>query len=154
MAPCLRNASNRANGAKPMTKKSRVNANLVRWLLGSMAALVVVSGCSPTDAPGVQPLSQEQLLSAPPAGALILDVRSEAEFASGHVPGAINIPHDQLVSRLSDLDSGMERPVVVYCQSGKRAGMATAALLEAGHTNVLHLEGDMKAWRANGLPTE
>jgi phage shock protein E len=137
-----------------MKTKSRANAVLFRWLLGSMAVLLVASGCSPADAPEVQPLSQEQLLSAPPAGALILDVRSEAEFGSGHVPGAINIPHDQLASRLSDLDSEMDRPVVVYCRSGKRAGIASAVLLAAGYTNVLHLEGDMNAWQANGLPTE
>jgi phage shock protein E len=150
----MRNVSNLANGAESMTTKSRANAILFRWLLGSMAVLLVASGCSPADAPEVQPLSQEQLLSAPPAGALILDVRSEAEFGSGHVPGAINIPHDQLASRLPELDSETDRPVIVYCQSGKRAGMASTVLLEAGHTNVLHLEGDMQAWRANGLPTE
>jgi phage shock protein E len=137
-----------------MTTMSRANAILFRWLLGSVVVLLVASGCSPADAPEVQPLSQEQLLSAPPAGALILDVRSEAEFGSGHVPGAINIPHDQLASRLSDLDSEMARPVVVYCRSGKRAGIASAVLLAAGYTNVLHLEGDMNAWQANGLPTE
>ena len=137
-----------------MVTKDNTTAILIRWILGSLVVLLVASGCSPADAPEVQPLSQEQLLSAPPAGALILDVRSEAEFGSGHVPGAINIPHDQLASRLSDLDSGTDRPVVVYCQSGKRAGIAGAVLLAAGYTNVLHLEGDMKAWRANGLPTE
>lgn len=137
-----------------MTTKSRTNGILFRWLLGSMVVLLVASGCSPADSPGVQPLSQERLLSAPPDGALILDVRSEAEFDSGHVPGAINIPHDQLGTRLSDLDSATDRPVIVYCQSGRRAGMASSVLLEAGYTNVLHLDGDMKAWRANGLPTE
>ena len=137
-----------------MMTKDDTMAILIRRILGSLIVLLVASGCTPADAPEVQPLSQEQLLSTPPAGALILDVRSEAEFGSGHVPGAINIPHDQLASRLSDLDSGMDRPVVVYCRSGKRAGIASAVLLAAGYTNVLHLEGDMNAWQAKGLPTE
>ena len=137
-----------------MMTKDSTTAILIRRTLGSLIVLLVASGCTPADAPEVQPLSQEQLLSTPPAGALILDVRSEAEFGSGHVPGAINIPHDQLASRLSDLDSGMDRPVVVYCRSGKRAGIASAVLLAAGYTNVLHLEGDMNAWQAKGLPTE
>jgi rhodanese-related sulfurtransferase len=85
---------------------------------------------------------------------LILDVRTQAEFSSGHVPGAVNIPHDELAMRLSDLDSETDRPVVVYCRSGKRAGLASTVLLEAGYTNVLHLDGDMNAWKASGLPTE
>jgi rhodanese-related sulfurtransferase len=137
-----------------MTTKRTANAILFGWLLGLLVVLLVASGCTAADEPQVKQLSQQEFLSAPPAGALILDVRTEAEFSSGHVPGAINISHDELPSRLSDLDSGTDRPVVVYCRSGKRAGIATAVLLDAGYTNVLHLEGDMNAWIANGLPTE
>jgi rhodanese-related sulfurtransferase len=111
-------------------------------------------GAADTDAPTVREISQQELLSSPPTGALILDVRTVAEFDSGHVPNAVNIPHDELASRLAELDSGLDRPVVVYCRSGRRAGMAASVLLEGGYTEILHLEGDMTAWNANGLPTE
>ena len=123
-------------------------------LLGCFLSIApVISGCAESDAPAVTDISQEALLSSPPDGAVILDVRTEAEFGSGHVPGAVNIPHDELSSRLSELAS-TDQPVVVYCRSGKRAGMASSVLVAAGYTKVFHLEGDMNEWQANGLPTE
>jgi phage shock protein E len=119
-----------------------------------LTVCVVASGCAEAGAPEVKELDQQTLLSSPPEGALILDVRTQGEFDSGHVPGAMNIPHDELSSRLAELDSEKGEPVVVYCRSGKRAGMASTVLLGAGYTNVLHLTGDMNAWQANGLPIE
>lgn len=119
-----------------------------------LAVSLLIVGCDKADAQEVKSLSQEEFLSSPPAGALILDVRTQGEFSSGHIPGAVNIPHDELASRLSELESESDRPLVVYCRSGKRAGLASSVLLEAGYTNVLHLEGDMNAWQANGRPTE
>jgi len=86
---------------------------------------------------------------------LVLDVRTPAEFASGHVPGAVNIPHTELPARLDELGSDRDREVVVYCESGRRAGWAEQALREAGFTRVHHLEGDMRAWRSDGdLPCQ
>lgn len=87
-------------------------------------------------------------------GPLVLDVRSEKEYAGGHVPGAVNIPHNQLEARLSEIGSSREQPIVLYCESGRRAGMAAATLQEAGFSSVQHLTGDMSAWRNTGLPTE
>jgi rhodanese-related sulfurtransferase len=93
-------------------------------------------------------------LVATPDGPLLLDVRTPGEYASGHVPGAVNIPHADVVARLSELEPYRERGVVLYCQSGRRAGMTTQALQEAGFANVRHLAGDMQGWKASGLPTE
>jgi rhodanese-related sulfurtransferase len=93
-------------------------------------------------------------LVAAPEGPLLLDGRTPGEYASGHVPGAVNVPHDEVVTRLSELEPYRERGVVLYCQSGRRAGMATQSLQEAGFGNVRHLAGDMQAWKASGLPTE
>jgi len=128
------------------------------WVLGLLTVLLVFAGCADstdaTDAAEVKEIAQQELLSSPPADALILDVRTRDEFDGGHVPGALNIPHDELSARLSELDSESDRAVVVYCKSGRRAGMASSVLLGAGYTNVLHLEGDMNAWQATGLPTE
>jgi phage shock protein E len=103
---------------------------------------------------GVRDISQEEFVASPPAGALLLDVRSEKEFSTGHIPNAVLIPYDELASRLAELGSDSDRPVVVYCESGKRAGMAGETLVEAGFTNVSHLEGDMRGWRESGHPTE
>ena len=112
-----------------------------------LAALVA---CSP--GPAQSSISQAELAdrmgtrSAP----LIIDVRTRSEFDSGHIPGAVNIPYDKLPGRLGELESGRE--IVVYCEGGGRSTAAASALRGAGFSTVLHLEGDMSAWRASQLP--
>ncbi len=85
---------------------------------------------------------------------LILDVRTAQEYLEGHVPGAVNISHDELGDRLSELDVDPGDMVVVYCGSGRRAGIAQELLGEAGFTNLRDLEGHWRAWNAAGRPTE
>ena len=85
---------------------------------------------------------------------LILDVRRPDEFASGHVPGAINIPHTQMGRHLRELADNVHKEIVVYCESGRRAAIAADILKKAGYTKVLHLQGDMKSWRERHLPME
>jgi cytochrome c peroxidase len=116
-------------------------------------AAFVTLGCGGSSS-GSGNISPEELASNPPAGALILDVRTEEEFASGHVPNAVNIPHKELASRLAEVSVAKHAPVVVYCERGGRAGVAETVLDEAGYENVLHLTGDMSEWRAQGLPVE
>jgi len=90
-----------------------------------------------------------QFRDNPPLQAQLVDVRSPSEFAAGHVPGAVNIPMDQMESRLQDLRSDI--PVVLICQAGKRACM-TADLLDSSQREIAVLEGGTKAWRQAGLP--
>jgi rhodanese-related sulfurtransferase len=77
------------------------------------------------------------------AGAQLLDVRSESEFASGHVPGATNVPVDRLSARAAAL-AQEGRPIVVYCASGMRSGGAKRILHKAG-AEVYDL-GAMSRW--------
>lgn len=79
----------------------------------------------------------------------LVDVRSSSEFASGHIPGAVNIPMDQIEARLDDLRRDM--PLLLICQMGKRAWM-TASLLEPCRPEVAVLEGGTSAWVQAGLP--
>jgi len=65
-------------------------------------------------------------------GALLLDVRTASEFDSGALPGAVNIPVTDIDSRLSELD--INRPIVVYCASGTRAGQALTNLCGKGYS--------------------
>lgn len=76
------------------------------------------------------------------AGALLVDVRSPAEFAGGHVQGARNVPVDQLVRRSGELKTG--KPVVLYCRSGARSANAAGVLRSQG-IEVYDL-GPMSAW--------
>jgi phage shock protein E len=85
---------------------------------------------------------------------LILDVRSEKEFDEAHIPGAVNIPHDQLRDRLSEIDAAKTDEIVVHCKSGYRAGIAEKALIEAGYSNVRDLDGHMNDWQSSGYPIE
>lgn len=76
-------------------------------------------------------------------GALLLDVRTPAEFAGGHVQGAVNIPVQELGQRMRELGP-TKRPVVVYCRSGGRSATATAMMRSAGY-DVLDV-GPMTAY--------
>ncbi len=80
---------------------------------------------------------------------LLLDVRTAEEFASGHLPGAVNISLQDLPSRLGEVP--VDQPVVLYCRSGNRSGQAAALLEEAGYTQVADLGGIID-WQAAGLP--
>ncbi len=85
---------------------------------------------------------------------LILDVRSEQEFAEGHIPGALNIPYDQLGDRLSEIGVAKTDEIVVHCRSGHRAGIAEKLLIQAGYSDVRDLDGHMNAWQSGGYPIE
>jgi rhodanese-related sulfurtransferase len=101
----------------------------------------------------IAPLTQEAFLALPKQGAdapFVLDVRTPEEYASGYVPGAVNIPHDQLASRLAQVPK--DREIVLYCRSGRRAGLAGEVLANQGYQRLEHLEGDMTAWLEQGRP--
>jgi phage shock protein E len=78
------------------------------------------------------------------AGARLVDVRTPAEFAASHVPGALNIPVQDLAVRLNELKP-TDAAVVVYCRSGHRSGNAARLLKNAGFTAV-HDLGPMSRW--------
>jgi len=83
------------------------------------------------------------------ADSQLIDVRSPYEFAAGHIPGAINIPMEQIESRMDDLSRATT--IVLICQMGKRARM-TAGLLEPCQLQLSVLEGGTNAWIQAGFP--
>lgn len=85
---------------------------------------------------------------------LILDVRSPAEYEAGHVAGASNIPFDEMERRVGEVAAAPDGLIVVYCESGRRAGIAQGVLAEAGFENARILEGNWPAWDAAGRPAE
>ncbi|HVN42994.1 MAG TPA: rhodanese-like domain-containing protein [Steroidobacteraceae bacterium] len=129
---------------------------LMGVLLGATAVGGEPAGPPPqaTVAP-IAPMSQPALIERQRLGdaeLFLLDVRSPEEFAAGHVPGAVNIPHDQLLKRLADVPKDAD--VVLYCRSGHRSALAAEVLLAHGYQRLAHLEGDMDGWVANGRPVE
>jgi rhodanese-related sulfurtransferase len=77
-------------------------------------------------------------------GALLLDVRTPAEFSTGHVSGAKNIPVQELATRMSELPP-KPRAIVVYCKSGGRSAAAASLLKNAGYQ--VHDLGAMSNWQ-------
>jgi phage shock protein E len=77
-------------------------------------------------------------------GARLLDVRTSGEFAAGHLPGAVNIPLGDLEQRMHSLGP-KDRPIIAYCQSGQRSGLAKRLLMTNGFTAV-HDLGAMSSW--------
>ena len=78
------------------------------------------------------------------AGAKVVDVRTPQEFASGHVPGAINIPFDEIGKRAAEIGPPSTR-VVLYCRTGRRSGIAADALDKAGYKQVYDFQS-VTAW--------
>jgi hydroxyacylglutathione hydrolase len=78
-----------------------------------------------------------------PDGRTILDVRTEAEYRAGHVPGAMNIAYTRLEKRLDEIPR--DKPVMTYCRSGNRAAAAAALLAREGY-DVTLVDGLFDSW--------
>jgi rhodanese-related sulfurtransferase len=85
-------------------------------------------------------------------GALLLDLRSQAEFDSGHILDARHVPQDQLASSAESLKKFKDKVVIACCESGMRSGAAARVLQAQGFAKVVNLKGGLQAWRAENLP--
>jgi rhodanese-related sulfurtransferase/DNA-binding transcriptional ArsR family regulator len=104
------------------------------------------------DVTALEPIAQDELLRRLHDGqVLVLDVRPEAEYAAGHIPGAVNVPHDQLAARLTELPDGAD--VIAY-RRGRYCVFAPEAvrLLRQRGFSARPLEGGLPGWRLAGLP--
>lgn len=88
-------------------------------------------------------VTQDEFVTAHTSGAPVVDVRSPEEYAAGHVPGAVNIPLEQVESRRADFAS--DTPMHVICQSGGRSMKASEMLAAAG-VQTLSVAGGTKGW--------
>jgi hydroxyacylglutathione hydrolase len=100
-----------------------------------------------TTAPDVPDIDVAALAARPPE-AVVLDVREPAEYARGHVPGAISLPQADLATRLDEVPR--DRAILVVCQSGVRSRGAARFLAQMGFSHVANVSGGTAAWRADG----
>jgi rhodanese-related sulfurtransferase len=116
-----------------------------------LAAASFAEDSESTKAPSI---SAAELQARRESGAapVVIDVRTPEEYASGHIPGAVNVPFDEVAQRIAEIDA--PHGVALYCMVGPRARMGESALIAAGYEQVLHLEGGLAAWQAAGLPVE
>jgi rhodanese-related sulfurtransferase/DNA-binding HxlR family transcriptional regulator len=106
------------------------------------------------DRDNMEPITREALLKRSRSGQVtVLDLRPEDEFAAGHLPGAVNIPLEELEARLAELPDGCE--VIAYCR-GRYCVLSfeAVATLRAKGIKARRLEEGMPEWRAAGLPVE
>lgn len=100
-------------------------------IVGAVAAFLLVQRLTQAD-----PATAREWLNQ---GALVIDVRSEAEFQERHLPGAINLPLDRLGDEIARRAPDKQQPLLLYCLSGTRSGMGTSALKKLGYHNVSNL---------------
>lgn len=132
-----------------------------RCLVASMAVCLALAlaGCSAadqakTDSPeetwGYMQITQEEaarMMEEDP-NAIVVDVRTQMEYESGHIPGAICIPNETIVDRPPDELPDPEQRILVYCRSGNRSKQAAQKLADMGYTNV-HEFGGIIDWSGN-----
>jgi phage shock protein E len=110
-------------------------------------ALLTLSACAlfgRTAVEGVTKINGPRARELVSQGAVLLDVRSESEYRDAHIDGALNVPYDQVAQRTAEIGP-KERPVVLYCRSGRRSAIAGKTLIDAGFTNVYDL-GSKSDW--------
>lgn len=102
----------------------------------------------------VKHLSQEAFVDfAQQADTVVIDVRTPREYAKGYIPGAINMPHRDIINGKLSLDAYKDKNVVFYCHTGVRVGIVNQYLERnptLSYDKVYHLKGDFRAWRARG----
>jgi len=120
----------------------------------TLAALVLASPSFPSEnRPAAAPRVAPGLVDGPTAhrlqatGVVVVDVRTPSEFATGHVPGAKNIPYDEMEKRFSEVGPP-SAPVLLYCRSGRRSGIAAQVLKEKGFSRLYDLQ-DYDRWVAS-----
>jgi rhodanese-related sulfurtransferase len=113
--------------------------------LAALAALALSAPTAPAQGlppPGAVDGATAQRLVA--AGVTVLDVRTPAEYEAGHVPGAKLIPFDQVAGRAAEVGP-KDRPVLLYCRTGHRSGLAAADLARLGFTAIYDMRS-ISSW--------
>ena len=88
-------------------------------------------------------------------GFVLIDVRSPEEHAAGFIPGTdFNIDFREMKARHRELGAKLDDDIVVYCQSGRRSGIAAEVLADLGYTHVYNVSGSMNAWVDAGYPVD
>ena len=128
------------------------NALLIGLAIGSgFMLLLPMFKKSAGGVPNITPAEAVTLINR--SNALVLDVRDDAEFASGHITDAKHIPVSALESRIGELSKYKNKAIVVNCQRGARAAKACDILRKAEFAQVHNLQGGLNAWQDAKLPT-
>ena len=107
----------------------------------------------PGDIESASPTQVADYVRSAPEEYVLLDVRNEVETRAHAIPQAVNIPLDQLATRLDEVRSWEDKTIVVYCQGGVRSLKAASLLTENGIKRIINLEGGMNRWQREVGPS-
>ena len=124
----------------------------MRRLTAALLAATLAFAAAAAGPATIEPEALNDRIAWADRSLVVLDVRTPEEFASGHLPGAINIPHAELAARVAELDGARDRDIVVYCRTGRRSGEALGVLEQSGFKRLLHLKGDYTRWSEEQRP--
>ena len=107
----------------------------MRWVIAALVTLTLGSAHASDASAGAAQVG--------PAGkpTLVVDVRTAEEFAEGHFPGAINIPHEDIVQGIRARNVDKDQTVLLYCRSGNRSGQAEIKLQSSGFAGAKNVGG-------------
>lgn len=116
------------------------------------ASTLVLSACSSKAGAVTNMNVKDFSAKTQEAGVVTLDVRTPGEFSQGHIQGAINIDVEASTfdSEIAKLDK--TKTYAVYCHSGNRSGIATAAMAKVGFTHIFNLSNGLSDWLSQGMP--
>lgn len=115
----------------------------IQKILATLCLALLLAGCTSLDSAGYTQVSSEKAaqLMADYDDEIVLDVRTPEEYAEAHIPGAINVPNEEIgeepIAELPDKD----QIILVYCRSGNRSKQAAQKLADQGYTNVVEFGG-------------
>jgi len=115
----------------------------------ALAVLAYEASRARSGGQSVGPMDAVRLMNQ---GAVLLDLRTQAEFDSGHILDAKHVPQDRLASSAETLKKYKDKVVIACCESGMRSGAAARVLQAQGFSKVVNLKGGLQAWRAENLP--
>ncbi|MBR2964363.1 MAG: rhodanese-like domain-containing protein [Lentisphaeria bacterium] len=127
---------------------------VLRFVLVWSCAAAAVCGCAcgNTESTSNNGASAEQPVRIDLNTAVLLDVRSPEEYASGYLKGARNIPHDRIGAEIAAVVPDKSAQVILYCRSGRRAKTALETMRAMGYANVSNFGGLEDAQERLGLP--
>ena len=126
----------------------------MKWIIAALGATLLLTGCGGQKAPAYRQVSPTEAaaLMESEANYIVLDVRTQAEYDQGHIPGAICVPNETIgtgdIPQLPD----KEQLILVYCRSGNRSQQAARKLADSGYTNIVEF-GGILSWTGETVPS-
>ena len=126
----------------------------MKVLIAALGAILLLTGCGGEKAPSFRQVSPDEAaaMMKSETNFIILDVRTQAEYDQGHIPGAICIPNETIGAEEIPALPDKGQLILVYCRSGNRSKQAAQKLADSGYTNIVEF-GGILSWTGETVPS-